>query len=499
MVKIDFYGGVDEIGGNKVQVSFKGDSFFFDFGKSFNKEGKYFSEFLQPRKANGILDLVEFGLLPKVKGIYREDYLRHSGINFNEEPSAQGILISHAHIDHMGYLHHIRDDIPFYMTEESFKIIKALETTGIAGFNNYLSYKTDFLLLAKKRMTKTSNTTHKRADSRDTLKQREIEIIEPYKNFEIGDFTLRSAPVDHSLPGSCAFLAENSETSIVYTGDFRFHGKREHETKKFVKEAKKFAPNILITEGTRIDSTENKLEIDIEHDVTELARSHEGLIIVNYPIRDLARFYTFFNAAKASERTLVVNTKQAFLLNEFAGMGYPEIDDVAVYVSRKSWGLTGGDSYICMDDEWRCSDDLDPEYVTADYKGWEKDFISWDNNVTYKDLQEHPEQYIFQCDIFEFKELIDIKPKNAIYIKSKTEPFNEEMELDVKREKNWLNHFGIECKKGCHASGHASGPEILDMLREIAPESIYPIHTEHQDMFKVLEEDGIKVLDPNRV
>jgi ribonuclease J len=499
MVQIDFYGGVDEIGGNKVQVSSDEASFFFDFGKSFNKEGEYFSEFLQPRKANGILDLVEFGLLPKVKGIYREDYLRHSGIPHSKEPAVQGILISHAHIDHMGYLHHIRDDIPFYMTKESFLITKALETTGIAGFNNYLNYKTDFLLLAKKRMSKTSKTTHKRADSRDTLKPREIEIIEPYKDFEIGDFTLRSAPVDHSLPGACAFLAENGDENIVYTGDFRFHGKREHETRKFVKEAKKFVPDVLITEGTRINKDDTRLETDIERDVSKLALSHDGLLIVNYPIRDLDRFYTFYNAAKASDRTLVVNTKQAFLLNEFAGMGYPEIDEVAVYVSRKSWGLTGGDSYVCMDDEWLCSDNLDPEYVTADYKGWEKDFISWDNNVTYKDLQGNPEQYIFQCDIFEFKELIDIKPQNAIYLKSKTEPFNEEMELDVKREMNWLSHFGIEYKDGFHASGHASGPEILDMLREIAPGSIYPIHTEHKEMFEVLEEDGIKVLDPKGI
>ncbi len=64
MVQIDFHGGVDEIGGNKIHVQGKENSFFLDFGKSFNKEGDYFSEFLQPRKLNGIMDLVEFGLLP---------------------------------------------------------------------------------------------------------------------------------------------------------------------------------------------------------------------------------------------------------------------------------------------------------------------------------------------------------------------------------------------------------------------------------------------------
>jgi ribonuclease J len=193
---------------------------------------------------------------------------------------------------------------------------------------------------------------------------------------------------------------------------------------------------------------------------------------------------------------LVVNTKQAFLLNEFYGMGYPSIDDVAVYTSRKSWGLIGEDSYVALDDNWISSSKLDPEYVFADYKGWEKDFVSWDNNISYKDLKENPEEYIFQCDFFEFKELIDIKPENAIYIKSKTEPFNDEMELDKERELKWLNHFNIKVHEGYHASGHACGPEIMEMIREINPESVYPIHTEKKEKFDVLKADGINVLNP---
>jgi ribonuclease J len=495
MAQIDFYGGVDEIGGNKIHVSSDKDSFFFDFGKSFNKEGDYFSEFLQPRKLNGIMDLVEFGLLPKIKGIYREDYLKHAGINYNEKPAAQGILISHAHLDHMGYLHHIRDDIPFYMTKESFLIIKALEMTGIAGFNNYTTYKQDFLLMAKKSVTKSSNTTHKRANSKDTKKPREINVVKPYKNFEIGEFKIQAAPVDHSLPGSCGFLAENGEQSMAYTGDFRFHGKREEETRKFIKKAKKFAPETIITEGTRIERDSNTTEEDIEKRAMDLSLSHKGLIIVNYPIRDLDRFYTFYNAAKESDRTMVVNTKEAFLLNEFAGLGYPEIDDVAVYKGRKSWGLAGGESHVCFDGEWMPSNQLDEEYVTADYRGWEKDYISWDNNITYKDLQENPGDYMFQCDFFEFKELIDIKPENAIYIKSKTEPFNDEMEIDGRREKNWLKHFNIEVHTGYHASGHACGPEILDLIKEISPESVYPVHTRCRQLFDVLKDEGIEVKD----
>jgi ribonuclease J len=71
-------------------------SLFLDFGMSFSKANSYFSEFLQPRKLNGIMDFIELGMLPKIKGIYREDYLKHCGLKSCELPCVDGILSSHA-------------------------------------------------------------------------------------------------------------------------------------------------------------------------------------------------------------------------------------------------------------------------------------------------------------------------------------------------------------------------------------------------------------------
>jgi ribonuclease J len=74
LTSIDFFGGVDEIGGNKIRVEGKRESFFFDFGMAFSQANDYLSEFLQPRKENGILDFVKLGLLHCIEGIYLEDY-----------------------------------------------------------------------------------------------------------------------------------------------------------------------------------------------------------------------------------------------------------------------------------------------------------------------------------------------------------------------------------------------------------------------------------------
>ncbi|MGD0717333.1 MAG: hypothetical protein ABR979_04610 [Halobacteriota archaeon] len=64
MSSLTFYGGVNEIGGNKILLEDQDTRLFLDFGMSFSLANQYFDEFMQPRKCKGILDLLEFGLLP---------------------------------------------------------------------------------------------------------------------------------------------------------------------------------------------------------------------------------------------------------------------------------------------------------------------------------------------------------------------------------------------------------------------------------------------------
>ena len=69
-------------------------------------------------------------------------------------------------------------------------------------------------------------------------------------------------------------------------------------TKKFVKEAKKSNPKVLISEGTRIDSPSTETEEDIEINAKNLISDFKGLVIVNFPIRDIDRLLTFYKVAK---------------------------------------------------------------------------------------------------------------------------------------------------------------------------------------------------------
>jgi ribonuclease J len=53
MSSLTFYGGVKEIGGNKILLEEEDTRIFLDFGMSFKRSNLFFSEFLQPRKCNG--------------------------------------------------------------------------------------------------------------------------------------------------------------------------------------------------------------------------------------------------------------------------------------------------------------------------------------------------------------------------------------------------------------------------------------------------------------
>ncbi len=82
VASLTFYGGVNEIGGNKILLEDRGTRVFLDFGQSFNLGSDYFAGWLQPRSVNGLGDYFEFGLLPKIKGVYTKEQLAFTDVPY---------------------------------------------------------------------------------------------------------------------------------------------------------------------------------------------------------------------------------------------------------------------------------------------------------------------------------------------------------------------------------------------------------------------------------
>lgn len=84
---LTFYGGVKEIGGNKVLLEDRDVKIFLDFGMSFSLRSQYYSTpFLSPRSESSLLNL---GILPNLRGVYCFD---------KSEREIDAVFVSHSHL-----------------------------------------------------------------------------------------------------------------------------------------------------------------------------------------------------------------------------------------------------------------------------------------------------------------------------------------------------------------------------------------------------------------
>jgi len=93
---------------------------------------------------------------------------------------------------------------------------------------------------------------------------------------------------------------------------------------------------------------------------------------------------------------------------------------------------------------------------------------------------------------FNFQQFIDIRPTNgSVYIHSSSEAHSEEQKFDDQRMDNWLKYFNLYPRIHIHASGHAKQDDLFNIVSEINPKMIIPVHTEHAE--KYVRQFGSKV------
>ncbi len=458
--KLTFYGGVNEIGGNKILLDDGQTRIFLDFGKSFSSRTKYYDWTDTPRfLASGLRDFLTLGIIPDIPGIYRSDLLALDGRTEKEKRSVDGVLVSHAHADHLDHVSFLREDIPIWMGETAMKITKSLEDER----NSSVEFE---ITKFKKRPSEKSAP----------LIERKVNTFNTEKGeFPIGSIRIEPVHVDHSVPGSYGFIIRTKNATIVYSGDLRIHGNRKDLTEDFIRKASEARPDMMICEGTRIAEASRQTESDVFEACKFYAeQAKESIIIADYSYKDVDRFTTFYKIAKATSRRLLLNTKTARYIEALSDsnprISLPALgdDNIGIYMPMKSGG-----------------------YEEGSYDREDRDYYQKENVWTAADVKNRQKEVILTLGSLNTGELVDIDPNGGLYIHSMSEPFKEEGEIDEERTRRWMEKFRLQWVHS-HCSGHASGVDLNKIVNAIRPKAVIPVHTESAGLFGVLQKDIVR-------
>ena len=322
MVKLIFYGGVNEIGGNKILLEDKGTKIFLDFGQSFTFGSEFFTSWLQPRGLNGLGDYFEFDLLPKISGLYSKEMLASTDLAY-AEPEVDAVFLSHAHFDHITHIEFLDPSIPVCIGVGTKLFMESMEETACS----------------------TSYGEHPCNKFRTGNK------------IKIDNLTIEPIAVDHSIPAAYGFIIHTSEGPVVYTGDLRRHGPRKDLTENFIEKAKAAEPIALICEGTRMaekETRQNYSEPQVKQISNTIVGSTDKAVFTMQASRDIDRFKSFYETAKKTNRKLVITPKTAHLLTKLLDDKHLPVpdplkdDNILVYYKKKKSGNHNEKDYFHM-------------------------------------------------------------------------------------------------------------------------------------------------------
>ena len=233
--------------------------------------------------------LIDFGNdLEDTKESFELDGLTHGKSKY------KALFITHSHMDHIGLINKINEDIPIYVEENSLKIY---------------NITCDFC-----------------SEDKPT---RKINTFKIYDEIQINDIKVTPYRVDHSSYNSCMFVIECEDKKILHTGDFRLHGRKKDETLNNLKKIGKV--DLLITEGTSLSRNilDYDTEEELEKEALEYMKKYDQVFIM-HSSTNIDRTISFIKSALKTGKNYILDLF-TYSLNKVVNMNI-KVDYKRIFV-----------------------------------------------------------------------------------------------------------------------------------------------------------------------
>lgn len=217
-----------------------------------------------------------------------------------ELQALEGVALTHPHRDHFGLVHRLPASVPVFLGDGAHRIIQAGERFNLPG-----------------------------------LGPRPVHTWRDGRPFHLGPFRVTPMPVDHSAFDAHALLVEAGGRRLLYSGDFRGHG-RKHALFERLLRAPPRNIDTLLMEGTALGRPARRFETETELEArfVEHLRQTRGAVLVCASAQNIDRVVTIFRAARRTGRTLIVDLYAAEILRATGRSTIPQgwWDGVRVFV-----------------------------------------------------------------------------------------------------------------------------------------------------------------------
>ena len=338
-----------------------------------------------------------------------------------------GILLSHAHADHCGLLEMLPAEWPVYCGKGTEILLQLSAAMG-----------------------------------RKTLAQ-PCAHWENGKPISIGPFAVTPYLIDHSAPDAYALHIGVGGKTIVYSGDFRAHGRKAKLTEDLMRRPPK-GVDVLIMEGTNLPAADFALkgfptEDELQEQFASLFNECQGRVFVSWSSTNIDRTVTLYKACKDNGRVLVPDLFCMLVLMRLKELGR---------IPQPYW--EGGYMRAVVTKKMAHLMDLlgAPELV--------KELKQYKAAMKAATLATNPARWVIMARDSLLKDYAAkgvVPNEQDIWVWSMWKGYLEQESSRSMRE------FFAPCRKEyIHSSGHAS-PEVLKQFAEaMQPKMLIPVHGE---------------------